>query len=144
MAERGKIRNRERAKQLNDFHGLCYGKITPMDIDGFIDFGNQLFVFFEGKCGTAQMEYGQSLAFERLVDAGECTTCKPPRRSVGFIVRHDIEDPNIDVDYAQTFVTRYRVGGHWFIPKRPITLRAAIDVFHREYVPQNRPLLEGI
>ena len=48
MAERGVIRNRQFAQQLRDFSGLRFGKITPTDIDGFMDFGDRLFVVLEG------------------------------------------------------------------------------------------------
>jgi len=33
---RGTIQNRERARQIIDFHGLRIRNITPTDIDGFI------------------------------------------------------------------------------------------------------------
>lgn len=80
MVERGVIRNREYAKQLKDFSGLRYGKITPTDIDGFLDFGDQLFVVVEGKHAGSAIQTGQRLALERLVDACHC----PPRRIPGL------------------------------------------------------------
>ena len=66
MTEPGIFRNREYAKQLKSFSGLRFGKITPTDIDGFLDFGNNVYVFIETKHGDAPLPYGQKLALERL------------------------------------------------------------------------------
>lgn len=70
MNERGRINNRARATQIKDFTGLRWGKITPTDIDGFIDFHNKLFIYIELKYGNATLPNGQRLALERQADAG--------------------------------------------------------------------------
>lgn len=49
--QRGIIRHRRRRLQVNDFSVLRYGRITPTDIDGFLDFGGRAFVFIELKHG---------------------------------------------------------------------------------------------
>ena len=49
IEDRGKIRNREYAQILRDLTGLRWGKITPTDIDSFLDFGNKACVFIESK-----------------------------------------------------------------------------------------------
>ena len=41
--ERGKIENQDYAKQLFNFQGLRWDKITPTDIDGSLDFNGELF-----------------------------------------------------------------------------------------------------
>lgn len=111
MVERGVIRNREYARQLKDFSGLRYGKITPTDIDGFLDFGDQLFVVVEGKHAGSAIQTGQRLALERLVDACHC----PPRRIAAcFIVDHYGGDSDVDVDYASCIVRTVRWGGKWW------------------------------
>ena len=56
------IRNRDYMRQIKDFSGLRFGKISPTDIDGFLDFGNSLFIFVEMKHGDARIPYGQKLA----------------------------------------------------------------------------------
>lgn len=124
MHERGAIRNRQIAMQIRDFTGLRFGKITPTDIDGFLDFGDRLFIFIEGKRTGAPISYGQGLAMSRLVDACHC----PPRRTaVALIVDHPAGEA--DIDYAIATVRTYRLGGKWRQPMAPITLRAAIDRF---------------
>ena len=43
---RGVIQNRDRKKQIIDFSGLKYGKITPTDIDGLIEYKDKAMMFF--------------------------------------------------------------------------------------------------
>jgi hypothetical protein len=123
MSERGVIRNRAAAQQIKDFSGLRYGKITPTDIDGFIDFGDRLFVLIEGKFNGAILSGGQMLALQRLTDACHC----PPRRyAVAFIVDH--YQQGADVDYANATVRTYRWGGTWRNPLQAgLTLGVAIE-----------------
>lgn len=121
MVERGAIRNREAATQIRDFSNLRWGKITPTDIDGFVDFGDRLFVIVECKFAGMDVPHGQMLALTRLTDACHC----PPRRiCVAIIVEHDVR-LGADVDYAQTKVRTYRLDGQWRQPKLPQGLRLA-------------------
>ena len=124
---RGKIRNRDNAKQLRDFSGLRFGKITPTDIDGFLDFGGEVFVFFELKHGTSKMPTGQKLAYERIVDAcekgGVCTL---------FILAHHNTDKESDVDVSTLNVTEYYSDGVWFKPECEITVRESVRLFLRK------------
>lgn len=124
MSNRGAIRNRDHARQLKDFSGLRYGKITPTDIDGFMDFGGRLFVVIEGKHAGASLQYGQRLALERLVDACHL----PPHRIAVCIIVDHYEDVDQDVDYANCVVRSMRWNGRWTQPmQRGINLRQAID-----------------
>jgi hypothetical protein len=122
------IKNRAHMSQIKDFSGLRFGKITPTDIDGFIDFGGKLFVFIEAKYGEAQLSFGQRLALERLVDACH----RPPdRHSILFLVRHDSEK---DIDLAEARVTNVRIDGVWTEPKLPeLTLFNAIEYVRGKY-----------
>lgn len=122
MSERGVIRNREFAQQIRDFSGLRFGKITPTDIDAFLDFGDRLFVIIEGKHAGATLPHGQQLAIARLVDACHC----PPRRiATAIIVDHYGSG---DIDYAVCSVRAYRWAGVWRNPLRKrMQLREAVD-----------------
>lgn len=112
MSERGVIRNRAFKQQIADFSGLTFGKITPTDLDAFMDFNNKLFVFVESKHGNSQMPYGQQLAIERLCDACH----KPPHRfAVAFVTSHESDG---DIDFANTTVTKYRWEGKWITPQQ--------------------------
>lgn len=108
---RGVINNRDFKTQVADMSGLTFGKITPTDLDAFMDFNNKLFVFVEAKHGASQMPYGQQLAIERLCDACH----KPPiRYAVAFVTSHNTRG---DIDFANTTVTKYRWGGKWLTPQ---------------------------
>jgi hypothetical protein len=127
MIERGAIRNRALAMRVRDYTGLRFGKITPTDIDGFMEFGGRLFVFIEGKSGSANMPYGQQLALERLTDAVH----KPPERyAICLISKHNDEG---DIDAANSRLTRYRWNGRWSYVFKDISLRFAIDRLVAKY-----------
>jgi hypothetical protein len=49
MQDRGVIRDVKYASEWRDYSGLCYGTITPTDLDGLIDFRNRLFILIEIK-----------------------------------------------------------------------------------------------
>ena len=120
MIERGKIRNKEHVP-VKDYSGLQYGKITPTDIDGFMDFGNKTFIFIEPKYGTGVIPFGQKLALERLCDACESSD----RASAVIVARYNTKTGEIDV--APLPVSEYRIQNKWHIPSREITVRQAID-----------------
>lgn len=123
MIERGVIRNREHAQQLRDFSGLKFHKITPTDIDGFVEFGDRLFVFIEAKYNNATLPYGQKLALQRLCDACH----NPPHRyAIVLVAKHETKAG--DVDYANAVVTETRWKGNWrYEFRQDVTVRAAID-----------------
>ena len=70
------IKNRENAAKIKDFGSLRWGKISPTDIDGFIEIGNEKFIFIECKYGDSELPTGQRIALERLVDVVATTRSK--------------------------------------------------------------------
>lgn len=126
---RGKIRSRELALVERDFSGLCWKRITPTDIDGFVEFQDRLFVFIEGKSRGALLKGGQRLAIERLCDA--CHNEQAGRYSIAFVVSHDGSDC---FDYANAAVVEYRWQGRWMRPKCQTTLKHAIDKMKGRYL----------
>lgn len=121
MIERGKIRNKEHIP-IKDYSGLQYGKITPTDIDGFMDFGDRTFIFIELKHGKGAIPFGQKLALERLCDACE----SPERKAAVIVARYQNEGAEIDV--APLPVSEYRFLRTWHVPREAISVRQAIDV----------------
>ena len=126
MLPRGVIRNPEQAKRINDFSGLRFGKITPTDIDGMIDFGNKAFVLIETKYTGGRMPFGQRLALERLIDIIEETG----RKSLALVAEYSNEAGEIDC--AKAVVIEYRYRREWKIPRVPLNVRDAIDRFLKE------------
>lgn len=123
------IRNREYAQRIKDFSGLRFGKISPTDIDGFLDFGDRLFVFIETKFGNSPLPYGQCLALQRLCDATQSET----RESILLVASYDIEG---DIDIAETVVKQYRHRGRWF-DSPDMTVRDVIEIFINKYLGEN-------
>lgn len=119
---RGKIQNRERAKQLRDFSGLRFGSITPTDIDGFVEFGDKLFVWIEAKVVGASVCKGQRLALQRQCDAVQ----ESGRTAAVLVIEHDT-NPEEDIDFARCLVREYRFKGQWQYPTKPVTCREAIE-----------------
>ena len=130
MEQRGTIIHRERAKQLRDFSGLKYGNITPTDIDGFIDFGDRAFVFFEIKCEGMVLPVGQRLALERVTDAAEMAG----KYSFAIIAEHNTPVQQ-DIDVANCIATETRWKMKWTIFKERHTLKQIIDNFLNKYLP---------
>lgn len=130
MGDRGVIRNRQFAQQIRDFSGLRFGSITPTDIDGFVEFGDRLFIFIESKFGNTEPPRGQLLALERLCDACEQ---HGHRRSVVLMLKHSVlADSGLDIEFGKLLVSRFRLRGRWRVPKKDTTCREAIDALHAE------------
>lgn len=124
LNQRGVIQNRARKQQISDMSGLRFDKITPTDLDGFMDFGNRLFVFIEGKFIATPVLYGQQLAIDRLCDA----THNPPNRYSFAIIADHCHPVDEDIDFANMTVRTIRQNGNWVHPmQRGLTVKAAID-----------------
>jgi len=119
MHERGKIRGREYATQVKDFTGLRWGKITPTDIDGLIDFGGKFIVVFELKYIGTEMPHGQRLALERLSDGS-----KTPM--LVLVATHNTP-PEEDIKVHAATVIEWRWNGKWGKPLKTISLYDSIE-----------------
>lgn len=130
--ERGKIENRERARQIRDFSGLRWKNITPTDIDSLVDFQNDIFIFTEYKVKGNELPFGQRLAIERVVDA----IANSGKYCLGLIAEH--ETPiNEDINCAKALVTEYRIGSRkeWAVPKESRSVKETIDMVLERYKP---------
>lgn len=132
--ERGVVRNRQYATQVRDFSGLRFGKITPTDIDGCIEYQDTCYVFIETKYKDAELPYGQRLALQRLCD--DLERCKP---AIAIIASHETDG---DIDVANTRVTEIRFRHEWRHLKTDTTTRALIDRF-LAWAKKEKELLDG-
>jgi len=103
------IRNEQFMEQLKDFSGLSFGAISPTDIDGFLDFGNKVFIFFELKYKHPHLPRGQELALERLCDA-----CQSSDREAYLIVAIHNAQATERIDVARAEVNKMRWRGKWY------------------------------
>jgi hypothetical protein len=100
--ERGNIKFKGRAKQLNSFSGMIRRRnITPTDIDGIIDYNGKAFVILEGKYGDAELPKGQKIALENLAN----TILSANKRVVVIIYRHFIHDTNQEINVSKQIVS---------------------------------------
>lgn len=121
---RGKIRNPDAARRLRDFSGLRYGRITPTDIDLFLEFGDaHKYIIGEGKAHGAELPFGQQLALERMAD--DLNSSRPT-----LLIIVDISDDMPDmIPYHLTVVRKSRENGEWNNRYVGMTTRQAIDEF---------------
>ena len=125
MIPRGAIHTPLRASQLRDFSGLCYGKITPSDMDAVIDFGGRAFVAIELKVEGQQLPIGQRILLERINDKHNTRETK----ALVLVAEHNTP-VTMSIDVANCRVVAYlnetRV---WTSINARITVREAINSF---------------
>ena len=125
--ERGKIRSLPRYKQPVDFSGLRYGRITPTDIDGLIEYRNKVFVLYELKLRDAPIEHGQKIALKNIIDS----MIKGGSYAVLFKCSHEVDDTSQQIDLSNSIVTEFYLGDMWRKPKSIMTAREATDEYFR-------------
>ena len=133
---RGKIQFRERKKQIIDFSGLKYDNITPSDIDGYIEYRNIASILYEFKYKNAELSDGQLKSLIRNTDKVAKCGCD----AVLFICRHEVDDPNEDVDAASTPVDEYYYNKTWY-PANGRTAKEMTDAF-MDYVKKKRNFMQ--
>jgi hypothetical protein len=103
VGQPGVILNRKRAQQVKSFANLRFkanGKVTPTDIDGYLEFDGQLAIFIELKHDDAPMSYGQRTALRRLVCNHRCPT-------IVFLCEHNVDNTDNDIDADNCTVSEY-------------------------------------
>lgn len=121
---RGKIQDPEHAKQLIDFSGIKYGKITPTDIDGNIEYHNKAFIFYEYKYGNAEMPKGQRKALIRLVDRLN----ESDAEAALLICQHNTKAPEM-INGAEARVRFIYYRGKWYSENLRRNVRQVSDAF---------------
>lgn len=104
------INNYKRAKQFISMDGMDFGeKVGPMDIDGFVEFGGEMFIFYEVKLQGAPLPFGQRLAYKHVVDA----IVEAGKYAVVIVCDHDVYDCDNDVVLKDTLVRETYFGDVW-------------------------------
>lgn len=124
---RGEIKNREQASQIRDFSGLQYGKITPTDIDAFMEYKDKCYVIIEAKYKEKEMDFGQKLALERLCD--DLRKIKP---TILILASHE-HDTNEDIDFAKCKTKKIFYYGTWRVPKEETSVKRTVDAFLKKH-----------
>ena len=102
------IQYQGRMHQFHNFTNLQFGRMRPIDIDGFLEIRNKLFIFVENKSIGAPFGGAQRVALERLVDAID----SEDKFAYCIIARHDTPVGQ-DVDAGNSMVDIYRHNKNW-------------------------------
>jgi len=136
FSQRGNIKNKGRAQQINSFSGLIRRRnITPTDIDGLIDYNGKAFIILEGKYGDAELPKGQRMALENLANA----MLDGSKKVVVIIFRHNIHNVNEEINVSTQPVTEIYFKRKWFPISSKSTLQV-IEIFEK-YCDDNNFIL---
>jgi len=135
--QRGTITNNARIRQVCNFSGLQFGKITPTDVDAALEFDNRLFFFIEAKYEATPIKRGQMLFLERLADG---LTSSPSKFGVSIIADHSATTDQ-DINFLNLSVRAVRWEKSWFEPDYEITAAQVIkDIIAHVELLQGRQL----
>ena len=123
---RGVIEHVKRKQQINDFRGLLYGKITPTDTDGLIEYKDRAWVLIEVKYSGNDLPFGQRLAFERFIN-----DVSQKKQAIAIVAEHEVHDTSESIDVASCNVREFYWSGRkqWKKPEENITVKRAVDKF---------------
>lgn len=127
---RGKIKDRATRNIVNDMSGLRWERITPTDVDAFIDFQNRVFIFIEAKRGETKIQTGQRLALERLCDA--CS--RGGVRSVVFVCSWKELTADDEIEWASMEVREFYFNKKWTVCQKVVSLKNYIDWFRNKFL----------
>ena len=132
--QRGKIINPARKRQLVDYSGLRYCKITPTDLDGFLEISSRLYIFYELKYHNAEFAGGQEKAYLNMIDTLQAALGKDGASAL-LVCRHETDDPEEEIDASECIVDKYYYRGKWR-PGKGLTARQATDIIIQKVLPE--------
>jgi hypothetical protein len=125
------IQYKERFNQFQSFANLRFGAFRPIDIDGFMEIQNKLFIFIESKSSDAPISRGQELALERLTDA----IAHDPKKQVFTLIARHFTPADEAVDTGNSLVHSYRHNGQWVeVSELNYTVRDFIEQLINTYI----------
>lgn len=119
---RGTIQCKKRMHQVVRFEGIRFGSITPTDIDLSLDYQKKVFVFCEFKLKGTEIQDGQRMHLEALVDGLGYD-------AIAFICEHEVDDVSQDVIAAEAKVISYYYYGEWHKAENNRTVKWCIEWF---------------
>lgn len=121
--------NEDRLRQPISYEGLnlTNGRI-PTDIDGFLDYNGDMFVFIEGKTQGTEMSKAQRLAF-----SNNNTSYKDYILAFTIVFHHNV--PALEIVIAKDqMVTEFfsSITKKWRKPKKPMTVLEILQEFENK------------
>ena len=104
------IRNSNLISQIVDFSTLRNNKIRPSDIDGILEFDNEVLILMEFKRSSVKIPLGQRLLLERICDSWHTD------KSIVLKIEHSFYDETKNIPVEVTAVTGYYMNGSWIYP----------------------------
>ena len=125
--KRGSYNHVNMGKQLLRFDGISFGNVTPMDIDGLIEWHDKKRVLLEIKRKGVYVLGGERLALERMVNDFQTAG----KESLAIIADHTVFNTNEDVKVEDCIVREiyHSKEKKWRAPKRMMTVRTILDSF---------------
>jgi len=134
FTERGDIKHRDRAKQINSFAGLIRRRnITPTDVDGLIEYNGNVFIMLEGKYGDAELPKGQKMALENLANA----ILLGKKKVLIIVFRHYVNNTNEEIIVSNQLVSEIFFKRKWFQICYNKTVLELIEIFEKDCDSKN-------
>lgn len=121
-------KNPNRGRQLLLFDSLNYdNNVSPMDLDGLIEYHNKKRVLLEVKLGQTPVPYGERTALERMVVDFSIAG----KEAMAIIAEHNVFDTKEDVLVKDCVVRElyYSKERRWRPPKQMMTVQMLLDSF---------------
>ena len=133
------IRNIKHMSQVVSFEGMMrHRTITPTDIDGFIDYNGNAFIYIELKFNDSKLIGGQRMALENAVKSH----IKAKHEAICFLVSHDVESKDIIIAKDHGVAEFYyfdedREKLIWRKPSIKLNLLEAIDMIEKYWISKH-------
>ena len=114
-------------RQLVLYDGIQYGKITPSDIDGIVEYHNRIWCVYEVKAQGVELLRGQRTMLERFVHC----MADANRHAIAIVCDHGVYDPQQPIYIASCAVRSiYNTENMtWRPPNYPTTLKQMSDAY---------------
>ena len=124
----------DKGRQLIRFDGIQYGKISPTDIDGIIEYHDRIWIIYEAKYRNSPLCAGQRTLLERFV---RCMGAIG-KHAIAVICEHDVADHQDDVYLAHCPVRAiYNTENMvWRPPSYAVTVKQISDLYIRRYMTE--------
>lgn len=122
------FQNEAQVRKFNILTGIKFANVRPMDIDGFIELRNKVFIFIETKYQNGQMTQAQRTALSRLVDAVH----SPPNKYAYLLVASHNDD-GVDIDVARSSLEQIYSGGKWFPETQNRNMYQAVEAIIKKH-----------
>lgn len=121
-------KNESHVRKFNILTGIKFGAVRPMDIDGFIELRDKVFIFIETKFKNSSMSTAQRTALSRLVDAIH----NPPHKFAYLLIAIHNDD-GVDIEVADARLEQTYTDKKWFPDMRELTIYQSVEAIIKKH-----------